>query len=60
MTWCCVVKVIALISPSSAAVERVFSIMRRHFQDDQKRSLEDYVEGSVMLEYNARDGWPAS
>ena len=57
-TWCAAAKVIALISPSSAAVERVFSILRRHFGDDQKRSLEDYVEGSVMLEYNSKDPWP--
>ncbi len=37
--------------PSSAAAERVFSILQR-FTAQQQSSLEDYMELSVMLQYN--------
>ena len=37
--------------PSSAAAERVFSILQR-FTAQQQSSLEDYIELSVMLQYN--------
>ena len=40
-----------LIQPSSASAERVFSILNK-FSDNQINSLEDYVESSVMLQYN--------
>ncbi len=43
-----------LIQPSSATAERVFSILNRSFSDFQNNSLEDYVEASVMLQYNDR------
>ena len=40
-----------LVQPSSAAAERVFSILRR-FTAQQQSSLEDYLELSIMLQYN--------
>ena len=40
-----------LVQPSSAAAERVFSILQR-FTAQQQSSLEDYLELSVMLQYN--------
>ena len=40
-----------LIQPSSVSAERVFSILNK-FSDNQMNSLEDYVESSVMLQYN--------
>lgn len=40
-----------LIQPSSASAERVFFILNK-FSDNQMNSLEDYVESSVMLQYN--------
>ena len=43
---------IALIQPSSASVERVFSVLKKHFTQYQHSALQDYVEVSVMLEYN--------
>ena len=40
-----------LVQPSSAAAERVFSILQR-FTAQQQSSLEDYLELSVMLQYH--------
>jgi len=53
-TWCAVVKKILLVQPSSAAVERVFSLLNSAFGDQQDQSLQDYIEASVMLRYNNR------
>ena len=44
---------LALVQPSSAAAERVFSILRSHFDDHQAGALED-LEAAVMLAYNYR------
>ena len=41
------------MKPSSAAAERVFSMLENSFTISQMRqSLEDYTEGTVMLQYN--------
>ena len=40
------------MQPSSAAAERVFSLLNNSFNAKQRSSLEDYIEGSVMLQYN--------
>ena len=47
-------KHIILCQPSSAAAERVFSLLNNSFCDRQSRSLEDYVQTSVMLQYNRK------
>ena len=52
--WAECFKLVALICPSSAAAERVFSMMRRTFGDQQTASLMDLVETSLMLQYNNR------
>ena len=40
---------------SSASVERLFSLLKRSFSLQQmKFALEDYVEGSVMLQFNRK------
>ena len=41
-------------SPNSAPPERVFSIMGNTFDDNQETALNDYVELSLQLQYNAR------
>ena len=46
---------VALIQPSSAAAERVFSILASSFGKQQESSLEDYVQLSVMMQYNYRE-----
>ena len=50
--WSSVCKQVLLIQPSSAAAERVFSLLTNSFNDRQNRSLEDYIEASIMLQYN--------
>ena len=43
---------VALIQPLSGAVERVFSILTDTFSTQQDSSLQDYIEASLMLQYN--------
>ena len=40
---------------SSAAVKRVFSILKQVFDETQESSLNDYVMGIVMKKYNNRN-----
>ena len=41
-----------LVQPSSAAAERVFSVLQSTFSTKQNVSLEDYICTSVMLQCN--------
>ena len=50
--WCPVFKLVLLVQPSSAAAERVFSLLQNSFTQRQSSSLEDYIETSLMLQYN--------
>ena len=43
---------VILIQPSSASVERVFSIVNRIYSKDRYSTLNDMIELSVMLAYN--------
>jgi hypothetical protein len=45
-------KEIALIATSSAAVERLFSLLSMGFDDSQDRALEDMKAASCLLRYN--------
>ena len=45
---------VAIIQPSSAAAERVFSILNHSFSDTLTGALQDMVAASVMLQYNNR------
>ena len=49
--WSEAVKKLLLLQPSSAAAERVFSLMKAHFNKCQQSALEETVEASVMLCY---------
>ena len=42
-------RMILLIQTSSAASERVFSLLNNTFNEQQQGCLEDYVETSIML-----------
>ena len=44
---------VLLFQPSSAAAERVFSLLQNSFQEQQFSALEDYIETSIMLQYNS-------
>ena len=47
--WSAAVKQVLLVQPSSAAVERAFSILSAAFSDQQDSALADYLQASVML-----------
>ena len=52
--WSDAAQSVLLVQPSSAASERVFSLLNSSFKDQQDHSLQDYVETSLMLQYNKR------
>ncbi len=41
--------------PSSVAAERVFSVLKASFNESQDHALQDYLESSLMLQYNKRE-----
>ena len=53
--WSKACKMLLLVQPSSAAVERVFSILLNSFTDTQRSWLEDYIETSIMIQYNNKE-----
>ena len=52
--WAQACRLVLLVQPSSAAAERVFSILTSSFSSQQQTSLEDYIQLSAMLQYNNR------
>ena len=52
--WSDAAQKIFLVQPSSAGAERAFSLLNNTFGDQQQNCLEDYVEASLMLQYNKR------
>ena len=50
--WSAALRKILLVQPSSAAAERVFSLLNSSFNDRQYESLQDYIELSLMYQYN--------
>ncbi len=53
--WSKAVKKVLLLQVSSAAAERVFSLLKAAFSAQQESSLSDYLQASVMLRFNHRD-----
>ena len=49
--WANALKKVLFVQPSSAAAERIFSILQR-LTAQQQSSLEDYIKLSVMLQFN--------
>ena len=48
-----VARIAFTLAPSSAAAERVFSILKRHMTTQQmSQQLTDLTQGGVMLDYN--------
>ena len=52
--WSSACKSVLLLQPSSAAAEGVFSLLENSFKNRQTISLEDYMQTSVMFQYNYR------
>ena len=53
--WAKACKKIFLIQPSSAASERVLSLLQNAFLDSRACAMEDYIAASIMLQYNRQD-----
>ena len=53
-TWASFAEDVFILSPTSAAVERLFSLLRDKFDDKSKQSLIDYITASLMLRGNKR------
>ena len=54
-SWVSVLRAVLAHAPNSCPPERVFSILNDSFDDDQKRAQADYMEFSLMVQYNERD-----
>ena len=52
--WASALRQVLLIQPSSAEVERVFSLLACSFGASLESALQDYLEVSLMLQYNGR------
>ena len=52
LCWSAAVGKILLVRPSSAAAERVFSLLQNSFGSFQDAALTDYLQASIMLQYN--------
>ena len=52
--WSAAAQDAMLVQPSSATSERVFSILKASFGPQQDSSLQDYIESSLMLQFNKR------
>ena len=51
--WVAAARKVLLVQPSSDASERVSSLFNASFQGQQETTLQDYLETSVMLQYNS-------
>ena len=52
--WAKAARKVLVVQPSSAASERVFSLLNSSFGHQQNSALQDYIETSLMLQYNNR------
>ena len=47
-------RIVFAISPNSASCERVFSLLKLMFGEQQIRTLADTIRAALMLRYNDR------
>ena len=52
--WALAARIVFAISPNSASCERVFALLKNLFGEEQVQALADYVQASLMLNYNDR------
>ena len=52
--WSTVAWKVILVQPTLVIAERVFSLLKGSFGDQQDSSLKDYIESSLMLQYYKR------
>lgn len=53
--WTACAQIVFTFTPNSAAAERVFSLLKSMFAEDQLSALADYIQAAVMLRYNKRE-----
>ena len=52
--WALAARIVFAFSPNSASCERVFSLLKLMFGEQQMAALADYVRAALMLRYNER------
>ena len=52
--WALSARIIFAFSPNSASCERVFSLLKTMFGEQQMSALADYIKAALMLRYNGR------
>ena len=52
--WSAAARIMFALTPNSAACERVFSMLKNMFTENQLSLLGDMLQGSLMLRYNKR------
>ena len=52
--WADAAQMVFAFSPNSAAAERVFSLLKLMFGDQQMSALADIIQSALMLRYNKR------
>jgi len=53
-TWACAARIVFALSPNSASCERVFSLLKVLFGEQQMSALADYIRAALMLRCNER------
>ena len=53
-TWALAMRIVGSFTPNSAAAERVFSLLKSMFGDEQMSVLADMIQAALMLKYNGR------
>ena len=53
-TWATAARIVFSLTPNSAACERVFSLLKLMFGQQQLDALSDYLSAALMLRYNDR------
>ena len=52
--WALAARIVFAISPNSASCERVFSLLKQMFGEQQITTLADAIRAALMLRYNGR------
>ena len=52
--WAMAARMAFALSPNSASCERVFSLVKSMFGEQQMSALADYIRASLMLKFNQR------
>ena len=52
--WAEAARIVFAFSPNSAAAERIFSLLKVMFGDQQMTALADIIQTALMLRYNKR------